>query len=244
MTQNANTSGQGTSISGRGPLEVLQRLPTSGARAVVPFELDGTLYLAVPQLAEDVSGQAPHMNAGNSDIDALLYRWQDGGFHEAERVFVPGGEDAIFFRIGAEHFLATASIRTGSGPYDLNASSKIYRRQDGAWVPFQEIPTFAAKHWHYFGFEGRHFLALAQGVTVPDAQARHPRQSCIFEWNGTRFVEFQTLEGRWGYNWDFFVLDGERYLAYAIRVTSTYTWKVSCYFLGKVHTQSSLYGES
>jgi hypothetical protein len=226
MAQNEVISVQASSISGRGVLEVLQRLPTSGARGVVPFELDGSLYLAVPQLAEDVSGQAPHMNAGNSDIDAILYRWQDGRFHEAERVFMPGGEDAVFFHIGAERFLATASVRTGSGPYDLNARSNIYRRQDSAWVPFQEIPTFAAKHWHYFGFEGRHFLALAQGVTVPDAQARHPRQSCIFEWNGSRFVEFQTLEGRWGYNWDFFVLDGERYLAYADHTSAStlYRW--------------------
>jgi EPTP domain len=213
VTQNAGNSGQGTSPGA--VLQVLQRLPTSGARAVVPFELDGSLYLAIPQLAEDVPGQAPHMNAGNSDIDTIVYRWQGGRFLEAERMRVPGGEDVVSFRIGAERFLAIASVRTGSGPYDLNAVSKIYRRQDGAWLPFQEIPTFAAKQWHYFSFAGRHFLGLAQGVTVPGAEPRHPRQSCIFEWDGTRFVEFQTLEGRWGYNWDFFELDGERFLAYA-----------------------------
>jgi hypothetical protein len=226
MAQQEGISVRASSIPGRGLLEVLQRLPTSGARAVVPFELDGSLYMAVPQLAEDVPGQAPHMNAGNSDIDAILYRWQDGRFQEAERVFMPGGEDAVFFRIGVERFLATASVRTGTGPYDLNASSRIYRRQDGAWVVFQEIPTFAAKHWHYFSFEGRHFLALAQGVTVPGAAARHPRQSCIFEWSGTRWVEFQVLEGLWGYNWDFFVLDGERYLAYADHTSAStlYRW--------------------
>jgi EPTP domain len=226
VTQNAEISGRGTSPAGSGILKVLQRLPTSGARTVAPFALDGSLYLAIPQLAEDVLGQTPHMNAGNSDIDTILYRWHDGGFHEAERLRVPGGEDAVFFRIGADLFLATASVRTGSGPYDLNVMSKIFRRQGGAWIPFQEIPTFAAKQWHYFSFDGRHFLALAQGVTVPGAEARHPRQSCIFEWNGTRFVAFQTLEGRWGYGWAFFELDGGRFLAYAdhTSVSCLYRW--------------------
>ena len=215
MTRNTEISAGAASRTGSGILELLQRLPTSGARAVVPIQLEGSLYLTIPQLSEDVSGQIPHMNAGNSDIDTIFYRWQDGQFHEAERLRVPGGEDAEFFHIGAELFLATASVRTGSGPYDHNVLSKIYRRQEGAWVVFQEIPTFAAKQWHYFGFDGRHFLALAQGVTVPTAEARHPRQSCIFEWNGSRFVEFQTLEGRWGYNWAFFELGGARFLAYA-----------------------------
>ena len=226
MTQNAETPEQGTATSGSGILTLQQRLPTSGARAVLPFELDGSRYLAIPQLAEDVPGQKPHMNAGNSDLDMIIYRWRDGRFHEAERLPVPGGEDAVFFRIGADCFLATASVRTGGGPYDLNAVSRIFRRRDGAWTAFQEIPTFAAKQWHFFSFDGRFFLALAQGVTLPGPEARHPRQSCIFEWDGTRFVEFQTLEGRWGYNWDFFELDGARFLAYAdhTSVSSLYRW--------------------
>jgi EPTP domain len=226
MTQNAEISEQGTSPPGSGILTLQQRLPTSGARAVVPFELDGSLYLAIPQLAEDVPGQKPYMNAGNSDLDMIIYRWRDGRFHEAERLPVPGGEDAVFFHIGADRFMATASVRTGAGPYDLNAVSRIFRRRDGAWAVFQEVPTFAAKQWHFFSFAGRFFLALAQGVTIAGAEARHPRQSCIFEWDGTRFVEFQTLEGRWGYNWDFFELDGERFLAYAdhTSVSSLYRW--------------------
>jgi hypothetical protein len=209
-----------------GVLTVHQRLVTSGARAVRPFILDGIQYLAIPQIAEDVPGQGAHMNAGNSNIDTIIYRWQNGQFAEAERLPVPGGEDAVYFQIGETRFLATASVRTGAGPYDLNAHSRIYRREGNAWAVFQSIPTFAAKHWYYFSFEGRHFLALAQGVTVPGAEARHPRQSCIFEWNGVRFVEFQVLQGSWGYNWTYFELDGSRYLAYAdhTSASSLYRW--------------------
>ena len=207
-------------------LTVVQRLPTTGARAVVTYELDGSLHLVIPQLAQDVDGQAAQMNGGDSDIDALLFEWRDGCFHETERLSVPGGEDAVFFRIDADIFLATASVRTGHGPYDLNVKSKIFRRQNGAWVNFQEVPTFAAKQWHHFRLEGRHFLALAQGVTVPGALARHARESCIYEWDGERFSEFQTLDGRWGYNWADFEVGGSRFLAYADHtgVSCLYRW--------------------
>jgi hypothetical protein len=55
-------------------LTSLQQLPTSGARAVEVFTNDEGTFLGVPQLARDVAGEAPYMNGGDSDIDALIYR--------------------------------------------------------------------------------------------------------------------------------------------------------------------------
>jgi EPTP domain len=207
-------------------LRLHQALPTSGARRVAPFEIEGTLYLGIPQLSEDVAGTPAHMNGGNSDIEALIYRWRDGGFEEAERLAVPGGEDVAFFCVAGERFLATASIRTGSGPYDLNATSTVFRRQPDRWVAHQSIETFAAKQCYPFMFDGRCFLGLAQGVTLPGAVARHPRQSRILEWDGVAFREFQTLEGRWGYGFCYFEIGSERYLAYADHVDASvlYRW--------------------
>jgi hypothetical protein len=192
-----------------------QRLTTSGARAVLPFYCGGQLRLAVPQLAIDIPGTPAYMNGGDSNTDMLLYRWSGGQFIEDGRLPVPGGEDALAFQIDDVEFLATASIRTGAGPYDLNTDSVLYRRSHDGWDAFQRFPTFAAKQWHHFEIGHRHFLALAQGVTIEGPLARNPRRSCIFEWNGTRFVEFQTCEGGWGYNWLYFELDGQHFLGYA-----------------------------
>lgn len=197
-------------------LALHQRLPTSGARTALPYRLGGELFLAVPQLARDKPGEAAHMNGGDSDTDMLLYRWSDGRFVDHDRLPVTGGEDACLFTIGDATFLATASVRSGSGPYELNARSTLFRAEQGQWIPFQHFATFAAKQWHYFTFDGRHFLALAQGVTLPHAVPTVPRHSCIFEWSGDRFEPFQTLEDAgWGYNFAFFAYDGARYLAYA-----------------------------
>lgn len=208
-----------------GLLSVHQRLPTSGARTALPFHLDGALHLAVPQLAVDRGEPVANMNGGDSDTDLLLYRWQDGRFAEHGRLAVPGGEDATVFAIGDATFLATASVRTGHGPYEYNAHSHVFRRATGIWEPFQNVATFAAKQWFYFSFDDRHFLALAQGVTVPTAAPRVPRESCILEWRDGRFEPFQTLAGQWGYNFAYAEIGGEHFLAYADHTSPSWLYR-------------------
>lgn len=211
---------------GHSLLTLLQRLPTSGARAVEVYTNDEGTFLGVPQLARDVAGEAPYMNGGDSDIEALIFRWQDGRFSEHETLPLPGGEDLAYFEIDGRAFLAAAGIRTGKGPYELDCEATLYERIARKWVPVQQFPTFAAKQWFAFSFDGRHFLALAQGVVMEGLEPKHPRESCIFEWNGERFVPFQTLDGRWGYNFAFVSFNGEHFLAYADHVSGSpvYRW--------------------
>jgi hypothetical protein len=196
-------------------MHCIQELETSGARAVETFVHAGTRYLVVPQLARDVAGQPAQMTVGDSDTEALVYRWEGGRFILHTCLAVPGGEDAEFFRIGERAFLATASLRTGQGPYQLNTASTIFELVDGRFESFQQVAGFAAKQWTHFAIDGRHFLALAQGVTMPGETPAQPADSCIFEWDGARFVPFQTVHSGWGYNWAFFEVGGERLLAYA-----------------------------
>lgn len=197
----------------------IQDLDTSGARAVETFVHDGTRYLVVPQLALDVPGQPAMITVGDSsNTDALVYRWQGGAFEPHARLPVPGGEDAEFFRIGERAFLATASLKSGTGPYELNVDSVIFELKDGAFTELQRVPTFAAKQWTHFAIGERHFLALAQGVAMEGNVPRHPSKSALYEWNGERFVEFQVIDSVWGYNFAFFEIGAQRFLAYADHV--------------------------
>jgi hypothetical protein len=205
-----------TSETGGTMLREVQRLPSSGARAVEPFAHDGSTYLVIAQLARDQPGQVPSMGAGDSDVATVVYRWTTGaGFVEHQRLAVPGGEDAEFFGIGERRFLATASLRTGRGPYTMDVESVLYELIDGRFQPFQRFATFAAKQWKHFAFDDRVFLALAQGVTAHDGGTAPNAKSCIFEWNGERFVPFQEVASAWGYNWCFMEIDGQRLLGYA-----------------------------
>lgn len=207
-------------------LAPVQTLATSGARAVETFTIDGTLHLAIPQLALDIPGQPAAMNGGDSDTDALIYRWEAGRFVEAATLPLPGGEDVEFFTLGTRHFLATCGVRSGRGPYSLDTEAVLYEHDGTQWQPFQRFAVFAAKQWRFFTLGARHFLALAQGVTVEGVVPRHPRESYLFEWDGERFVPFQRFDGRWGYNWAFARFGAQHLLAYADHVDGSliYRW--------------------
>lgn len=208
-------------------LSVHQRLATSGARSAHVFRTDRGLHLVVPQLAEDVPGRAPDMNGGNADVDALLYRWEEGRFVEVDRLPCPSGEDALSFRSGGRNYLAFANLRTGKGPYETDVNSLIYREdEDGEWVVDETLPTFGAKQWHHFSIDGREFLALAQGLTMPGLTPKGHGRSVVFERIDGRWREFQVLGGRWGYNWADFQVGGRHFLAYADQVTPSvvYRW--------------------
>lgn len=199
-------------------LREIQRLPTSAARAVEPFAIDGVHYLAIAQLSVDIPGTEPGMGAGNSDVETLIYRWDGTAFAEFQRLPVPGGEDAEFFTLDGRHFLATASLRSGRGPYDMSPASVVWEFVGGRFEPFQRIVGTAAKQWHFFRVQERAFLALAQGAAGHSAPVDGAAQSCLFEWNGERFVPFQSIESAWGYNWLAFEVQGRTLLAYADHV--------------------------
>jgi len=208
-----------------------QRLPTSGARAVLPFALAGAQYLVVPQLAVDVQGTPAHMNGGNSDTGAAIYRWQHGRLVEDGLLPLGGGEDAEFFNLGEDSYLVTAGVRSGDGPYRYNIDQVLYRWKSGSWTPIQTFPAFAAKQWRFFRVGHRAFLALAQGVTLDHIAATNPRTSRLYEWNGRQFDDFQTLEGMWGYNWESFEIAGQSFLAYADHAGESVllAWNGSCF---------------
>ena len=203
-------------------LSEVQRIPTSGARAVETVYVAGLDLLAVPQLAKDAPGTPPGMNGGDSNTELLLLRRDGGQYVPWAALPAPGGEDAEFFTIADRSFLAVASIRTGAGPYDFNATSRIFEWDKDRFVPFQDVPTFAAKQWKHWEIGGRHFLGLAQGVVPPPGHgAAGPHQespnqeSTVYEWTGTQFVEFQRIPSQWAYNWHAFEGGGEFFVAHA-----------------------------
>ncbi|MGW6281252.1 hypothetical protein [Kribbella sp. NPDC055071] len=211
-------------------LTELQRIPTSGARAVEAIAIDGRQLLAIPQLAVDVPGTPAGMNAGDSNTELLVLQRQHGGYAPFATLRAPGGEDAEFFTIGARSFLAVACIRTGSGPYEYATESLIYAWNGDGFELFQAIPTFAAKQWKHWSIGQRHFLGLAQGLALPQF-AGNNRDSIIFEWDGTKFVQVQLIESQWAYNWHPFVLDDQQFVAHADHVAESvlYRWDGSRY---------------
>src|ERR1700689_2174666 len=200
-------------------LTVLQRVVTSGARAVEPVRVAGHDLLAIAQLARDVPGETPGMNGGDSNAGLLLLNRAGGRLAPWAALPAPGGEDAEFFTIGDRAFLAVACIRTGAGPYQFATTSTIFEWRGNGFAPFQEVPTFAAKQWRHWQIGGPHFLGLAQGVVFPPGHAGPGqganRDSVVYEWDGETFAEFQRIPSQWAYNWHAFTAGGEFFVAHA-----------------------------
>jgi hypothetical protein len=206
-------------------LRELQRIPTSGARAVEVFSVDGLDLLAIPQLALDVPDAPAGLNVGDSDTDLVLLRRAGERYEFHAAIPAPGGEDAEFFSIGARHFLAVASIRRGSGPYQYTVPSVIHEWRDGSFVAFQSVTSFAAKQWRHWSIGDRHFLGLAQGLDLPHLPDPH-RDSVIYEWVDGAFTPFQTIPSRWAYNWHAWKIGDRQLLAHADHVGPSvlYAW--------------------
>ncbi len=83
----------------RAALSEIQRIPTSGARAVAAFTVAGRELLAIPQLARDTPGSPPGMNGGDSDTDLLLLQSAGGCFEPWSALPAPGGEVQEVLRI-------------------------------------------------------------------------------------------------------------------------------------------------
>src|ERR1700691_2899996 len=71
-------------------LTEVQRIPTSGARAVELVHVGGRELLAVPQLARDIPGGSPGMNGGDSDTDLLLLDRAGGRLEPWATLAAPG----------------------------------------------------------------------------------------------------------------------------------------------------------
>src|ERR1700685_4147638 len=101
----------------RAALTEMQRMPTSGARAVAAFTVGGRRLLAIPQLARDAPGSPPGMNGGDSDTELLLLGLAGGRYEPWSALPAPGGEDAEFFTIGGAAVVGRARTRAGGWPH-------------------------------------------------------------------------------------------------------------------------------
>ncbi|MFI9383498.1 hypothetical protein [Kutzneria sp. NPDC052558] len=202
-------------------LAEIQRVPASGARCVSWFQVGGEDYLAVGQMAYDAPGTPTGMNGGTSNTDVLLFKRDGEQWALSGTLPGNGGEDAEFFTIDGRHFLAIASIRSGSGPYNFNQGQPIYVWEDDHFEPFQTIVGYAGKQWRHFTADGQHFLALAQ-----NRPGKRDVPSHVFRWDGEKFQPFQDIPSRGGYNFEAFEIDGVTYLAHAdhARPGELYRW--------------------
>lgn len=209
-------------------LEPHTTLPTSGARCVCLFTINNEIYVALPQLAEDIDGAVANMNGGNSETHASIYQWKNDDFRLFQTLSVHGGEHIDFAIINNIPMLAIANIRGGSQPnYSTDVSSEIFSFQDNFFSLKQSIPSFAAKSTCFFSIADQHFLGISEGVLESEADKGKTSSNNIYKWDTDQFHHYQALPSTWGYDMSHFEFGGNHYLSVADNINSSkiYIWQ-------------------
>ena len=209
-------------------LKEYAHIETSGARGVVSFTIGADNYLAFPQLAKDLPDTEANMNGGDSNVDAVIYKWFDGNFVEFQCLSAPGGEHIAFHSFANRNFLAVASIRSGSMPnFEAHLESVIYEWDGEKFVVLQRIPTFAAKDSTFFEIAGELFLGFAEGFVESPDDTDIDTSSHLYHFDGAEFKPFQSLPTKWGYCLQHFIINEKHFLAVAdhLQASSIYLWQ-------------------
>jgi hypothetical protein len=179
-----------------------QLVPTVGAVDWEFFTMGNQSYLAV----------ANHRNSATFSQNSQILR-----FDSATNTFLPfqsiptqGAFDWEFFNIAGHSYLAVANHRSDSS-WTIN--SQIFRFNGSTFLPFQSIPSVGAQDWLFFNIAGHNYLALANRYDGNIGLV--PVNSQIFRFNGSSFVLFQSISIVGGWEWEFFTMQGESYLAAA-----------------------------
>ena len=167
----------------------VQRLPTSGARAVAPYAVGGST-LARRAAARRRCRRHPcrGSTAAAPTPRCVLFAETADGFVRAGSLPVGGGEDVEIFTIGEPHLLrGRLDPQRDDGPYDFATMSPIFRTGcRRLHPPPGDADTYAAKQFRHFRIGGDRLPRHRAGHA---GRRSHQRRCC--GGMATRFVPFQ-----------------------------------------------------
>jgi len=173
--------------------EKFQSILTYGANSWEFFTIDNMHYLAV----------ANGRNNSNNEVHSIIYQWNGSEFIEFQSIPTQEATTWEFFTINDENFLAL-----GNGA----SNSELFHWNDSKFILFQSFPKMGqVGDWEFFSINNKYYLAAA----VYKINNVHNTTSKVYEWSGSKFVEFQSFTTYGAFDWEFFSIDNKHYLALA-----------------------------
>ena len=187
--------------------EKYQDLPTTGAHAVEPFTINGSLFLAFANYESDT--------AEKYNTDSFIYKFNDltGKFFLYQTIGTHGGHDVEYFTISGEHYLAVANVRN-KRTFILN--SVIYRWNGKLFVAFQNLATKGGASFNFFTMAKEPFLTVCNLYDDVTTSVN----STIYKWKNNMFEKFQEIATEGCRASAAFVINNESYIAFANEVRS------------------------
>ncbi len=180
--------------------EHVQFIATHAAFKCSPFVIDGEQYIVFA-------------NQRKSDLDYTInsevFHWNGTNFVSHQLIPTIGAFDWEFFVIDGMPYLVVANA---GGTGDSTQNSEVFQWSGTLFVSIQLILTHGAHDWEAFSINGTHYLAVANYVTNG---LDYTINSEVFHWNGINFVSHQLIPTIGAYDWEFFVIKSQYYLAIA-----------------------------
>jgi len=147
------------------------------------------------------------------NMNSTIFKWNGFGFEPYQNITTDNARHWKYFNIESEQFLVVANH--GANQQTSEAQSKIYRWKEDQkrFVLHQYLTTFSARCFESFKINGKTFLVVANYAKNADYKA----MSWIFSWEPDEraFIKYQPLETVGAYDFEYFRIGNEHYLALA-----------------------------
>ncbi|KAK4315620.1 hypothetical protein Pmani_013163 [Petrolisthes manimaculis] len=212
------------SALGQGPLalELVHTVATSSPSHSHMWTQEGEVWLVVTEGAVvlDSKNDTTKRVALTYHTNSQLYRWTGHYFDQAGQLPAASPRHAHHFTISRYHFLALACYTNNLGQHNID--SQVFRyegsHRHGHYVPYQNIPTRGARHFHSFTLVLRNshtlsstptstpsvstFLAVANFCEDRSDGGCNPHtSSAIYRYRLGKFVLFQEIRTYHALQW-------------------------------------------
>lgn len=184
----------------------IQRIQTVGAFHWESFAINGETFI----FASNMYG-----SYGSYFGNSVVYRWNVASqiFVEYQRMPTIGAMKSCAFTVGSDTYLVAANVSDGVTTSRLN--SIVYKWTGNFFVEFQAIPTDGGAVPTIFVAGGRTYLAIGNLYNAPN-------NLVLYMFDGSAFVQVQSLNTGAIYGLDSLVVEGQAYLAVAVYSSSDY----------------------
>ena len=184
--------------------EKYQDLPTRGAVAVEQFSISGSQFLAFANFRGEIA---------KFNTNSFIYKLDnsDAKFFLYQTIDTSGGRNIEHFTIADKHYLAVGNRQPSQ------QSSTIYQWNGQKFVVVQNIPTFGAASFNFFGILKEMFLVVTNTVRI---------NSVIYKWKNNTFEMFQELATEQSKAYTAFAINNDTFIAFANHKSSPQGYSV------------------
>jgi thrombospondin-type laminin G domain and EAR repeat-containing protein len=190
-----------------GLFEPYQSYQTGGARDWEFFTIEDFSFLAV---ASSRNGPRPYDISHYSSIS--MWNPVSEYFEPFQTISTSCAVDMEYFSINGESFLVAANCTDG---FNTIIDSPMYKWDPGSmsFELFQTIETSGAQDWEYFSILNNHYLVVANA----DDGTTSLTNSVLYKWDedSRTFAPELIIPTRGAFDWEYFFMDGNHYLALA-----------------------------